>query len=175
VAWRRPPPRPERVATDAAEFATVPPVPSDPLPPWRFSGVTRVHPRSLAPQFLLQIGLLQAVEMRRETSRVSFLMCPFCVRAASPNTATSRSCSDGEVQPRCPDSAPRCYETPLSTSRNRRAGSQPSLSRVRQTWDRSSGASPIGNLAEASTSDERGLTDQAHRVRRRGWRNTTSA
>jgi hypothetical protein len=23
---------------------------------------------------------LQAVEMRRETTRVSFLMCPFCVR-----------------------------------------------------------------------------------------------
>jgi hypothetical protein len=29
---------------------------------------------------LLQIGLLKALEMRRERSRVSFLMCPFCVR-----------------------------------------------------------------------------------------------
>jgi hypothetical protein len=29
----------------------------------------------------LQIGLLKALEMRREASRVSFLMCPFCVRA----------------------------------------------------------------------------------------------
>jgi hypothetical protein len=26
--------------------------------------------------------------MRRETSRVSFLMCPFCVRQLSPNQAT---------------------------------------------------------------------------------------
>src|SRR6266511_3195229 len=40
----------------------------------------RVHARSLATHFLLQIGLLQAVKMRRETTRVSFLMCPFCVR-----------------------------------------------------------------------------------------------
>jgi hypothetical protein len=27
---------------------------------------------------------LQAAGMRRETSRVSFLMCPFCVRALLP-------------------------------------------------------------------------------------------
>jgi hypothetical protein len=55
--------------------------PSTPSLPWRFRGVTRVHARSRATHFLLQIGLLEAVEMRRETSRVSFLMCPFCVRA----------------------------------------------------------------------------------------------
>jgi hypothetical protein len=55
--------------------------PSTPSLPWRFRGVTRVHARSLATQFLLQIRLLQAVEMRREASRVSFLMCPFRVRA----------------------------------------------------------------------------------------------
>jgi hypothetical protein len=59
--------------------------PSTPSLPWRFLGVTRVHTRSLTAQFLLQIGLLQAVEMRRETSRVSFLMCPFCVRAVLPD------------------------------------------------------------------------------------------
>jgi hypothetical protein len=59
----------------------------DPLPflgaplPWRFLGVTRVHARSLATQFFLQIGPNEASRMRRETSRVSFLMCPFCVRA----------------------------------------------------------------------------------------------
>ena len=35
----------------------------------------------LATDFLLQIGALRSVEMRRETSRVSFLMCPSCVRA----------------------------------------------------------------------------------------------
>jgi hypothetical protein len=29
----------------------------------------------------LQIGLLGRRAMRRETSRVSFLMCPFCVRS----------------------------------------------------------------------------------------------
>src|SRR3954453_10489293 len=50
--------------------------------PWRFRGVTRVPARSSATQFLL--GLLQAVELRRETSCVSFLMCPFCVRALLP-------------------------------------------------------------------------------------------
>jgi hypothetical protein len=43
----------------------------------RFLGGTRVHARSLASQFLLQIGLMLTVEIRRETSRVSFLMCPF--------------------------------------------------------------------------------------------------
>jgi hypothetical protein len=31
---------------------------------------------------------LQAVEMRRETSRVSFLMCPFCVRGLLPDKTT---------------------------------------------------------------------------------------
>jgi hypothetical protein len=49
-----------------------------------FLTITRVHARSSVTQFLLQIGLLQAVEMRRETSCVSFLMCPFCVRAPLP-------------------------------------------------------------------------------------------
>jgi hypothetical protein len=29
---------------------------------------------------LLQMSLVRTLEMRRETSRVSFLMCPFCVR-----------------------------------------------------------------------------------------------
>ncbi len=32
--------------------------PSTPSLPWRFLGVTRVHARSLATRFLLQIGLL---------------------------------------------------------------------------------------------------------------------
>jgi len=54
--------------------------PSTPSLPWRFRGVTRVHARSPATQFLLQIGSFDWEEMRRETSRVSFLMCPFCVR-----------------------------------------------------------------------------------------------
>jgi hypothetical protein len=48
--------------------------------PWRFRGVTRVHARPSATQFLLQIRPIQAENMRREASRVSFLMCPFCVR-----------------------------------------------------------------------------------------------
>jgi hypothetical protein len=30
--------------------------------------------------FFLHIGLLEPPMMRRETSRVSFLMCPFCFR-----------------------------------------------------------------------------------------------
>jgi hypothetical protein len=44
--------------------------------------------RSLAAQFGLQIRPLRARAMRRETSRVSFLMCPFCVRALMPSEAT---------------------------------------------------------------------------------------
>jgi hypothetical protein len=55
--------------------------PSTPSLPWRFWGVTRVHARSLATHFLLQIALVLTPKMRREASRVSFLMCPFCVRA----------------------------------------------------------------------------------------------
>jgi hypothetical protein len=47
-----------------------------------------VHARSRATRFLLQINLLRAQEMRREASRVSFLMCPFCVRAQMPIKAT---------------------------------------------------------------------------------------
>ena len=50
--------------------------------------------RSLARDFLLQIGLLRTVEMRRETSRVSFLMCPFCVRGwLLMQTTLARSCA----------------------------------------------------------------------------------
>jgi hypothetical protein len=54
-------------------------------------GVTRVHARSLATQFLLQIRLLQAVEMRRETSRVSFLMCPLLLCQAASGTSIAAS------------------------------------------------------------------------------------
>jgi hypothetical protein len=54
--------------------------PSTPSLPWRFRRVTRVHARSLATQFLLQIHLIRSTNMRREASRVSFLMSPFCVR-----------------------------------------------------------------------------------------------
>jgi hypothetical protein len=54
--------------------------PETPSLPWKFRSVTRVHARSFATQFFLQIHLSQAVAMRRETTRVSFLMCPFCVR-----------------------------------------------------------------------------------------------
>ncbi|MGH3084398.1 MAG: hypothetical protein ACRDNP_10145, partial [Gaiellaceae bacterium] len=42
---------------------------------------SRVHARSFATRFLLQSGSFEREDMRRETSRVSFLMCPFCVRA----------------------------------------------------------------------------------------------
>ena len=52
-------------------------------------GVTRVHARSLATQFFLQIGPSDASSMRRETSRVSFLMCPFCVRELVPSATTA--------------------------------------------------------------------------------------
>jgi hypothetical protein len=55
--------------------------PSTPSLPWKFGSVTRGHARSLATQFLLQIGPFEESGMGRKTSRVSFLMCPFCVRA----------------------------------------------------------------------------------------------
>jgi hypothetical protein len=62
--------------------------PSTPSLPWRFRGVTRVHAGSSAARFCLQIDSVQAPRMRREMSRVSFLMCPFCVRALMPSTTT---------------------------------------------------------------------------------------
>jgi hypothetical protein len=59
--------------------------PSDGLepstPPYH-RGVTRVHARSSATRFSLQISPIRRRTMRREASRVSFLMCPFCVRLA---------------------------------------------------------------------------------------------
>jgi hypothetical protein len=64
--------------------------PSTPSLPWRFRGVTRVHARSRATQFALQIGLVGTHAMRREASRVSFLMCPFCVRGLVPGSTTSQ-------------------------------------------------------------------------------------
>ena len=57
-----------------------------------------MHARSFADTFVLEIRLLEKVEMRRETSRVSFLMCPFCVRAASSVLATHLS--EGRPKPR---------------------------------------------------------------------------
>jgi hypothetical protein len=56
--------------------------------PWRFRGVTRVHGRSRATYFFLQIDVIPKRRMRREASHVSFLMCPFCVRALVPSEAT---------------------------------------------------------------------------------------
>jgi hypothetical protein len=44
--------------------------------------------RSFATLFLLQIGAIQRGRMRREASRVSFLMCSFCVRVLMPCEAT---------------------------------------------------------------------------------------
>jgi hypothetical protein len=44
----------------------------------------RGHVRSLATHILLQIAPFEGQEMRREASRVLFLMCPFCVRALLP-------------------------------------------------------------------------------------------
>jgi hypothetical protein len=57
-------------------------------PSLTIAGVTRVHARSLATRFFLQIGPSDASRMRREASRVSFLMCPFCVRDVLPNSTT---------------------------------------------------------------------------------------
>jgi hypothetical protein len=62
--------------------------PPTPSLPWRFRSVTRVHARSLTTRFLLQIGLVGTLKVLREASRVSFLMCPFCVRRLVPDEAT---------------------------------------------------------------------------------------
>ena len=45
--------------------------------------VTRVHARSSATRFLLQIQTFGRKDMRREASRVLFLLCPVCVRDLS--------------------------------------------------------------------------------------------
>jgi hypothetical protein len=69
--------------TTKCRFAGTLAKPSDGLEPSTPSlppGVTRVHARSLATQFLLQIAPNEAARMRRETSRVSFsdvsVLCP---------------------------------------------------------------------------------------------------
>jgi hypothetical protein len=46
----------------------------------------------------LQIGLLQAVVMRRETARVSFLMCPLCVRVPVSILTTALEGFHGRVE-----------------------------------------------------------------------------
>jgi hypothetical protein len=64
------------------------PKPSDGLEPstaslpWRFLRVTRVHTRSRATRSFLQIRLIWPLQICRGASRVSFLMCPFCVCAS---------------------------------------------------------------------------------------------
>jgi hypothetical protein len=47
-----------------------------------------VHARSLESRFLLQIGLMRTLDMRREASGVSFLLCPYCVRGLVPGATT---------------------------------------------------------------------------------------
>jgi hypothetical protein len=57
--------------------------PSTPSLPWRFPGVTRVHARSLAAQFLLQIDLdPDSRDASRDVARVVSdvsVLCPRCV------------------------------------------------------------------------------------------------
>jgi len=92
--------------------------PETPSLPWKFESVTRVHARSFATQFLLQIGLMQAENMRREASRVSFLMCPFCVRPVLPDEATQfkqRARRRRSGSPRCGSRfspGPRAWRAP---------------------------------------------------------------
>jgi hypothetical protein len=49
----------------------------------RAGSPTAPRQRSRATQFFLQIEPIQTTRMRREASRVLFLMCPFCVRFVS--------------------------------------------------------------------------------------------
>ena len=74
-----------RVTRDDALWRTRAPSPSLPL---KSRGVTRVHARSRATPFGLQIPLVCPRRMRRETSRASFLMCPFPVCAMMSTEAT---------------------------------------------------------------------------------------
>jgi len=75
--------RPERKIWLCRDFAE----PSDGLepstPPYHGSlDASRAYTRGArATRFRLEIRPFWALGMRRETSRVSFLMCPFCVRA----------------------------------------------------------------------------------------------
>jgi len=64
--------------------------PSTPSLPWKSRRVTRVHVRSSAASFLLQIRLSRRTPMRRAASCVSFLMCPFCVRVLLTGSTTGR-------------------------------------------------------------------------------------
>ena len=77
--------------------------PSTPSLPWRFSGVTRDHARSSETQFYLQINNFGWQAVGREASRVSFLMCPFCVRVLSPGKATPAKADGGCIS--------LCYST----------------------------------------------------------------
>ena len=77
----------------------------DPSLPWRFSGVTQDHARSFATQFFLQIGSSEASRVRRPASRMSFLMCPFCVRVVSLDETTP--CRNGARVGSVP-ATPRC-------------------------------------------------------------------
>jgi len=52
--------------------------------------VSERHARLRATQFRLEISSLAAVAMRRETSQVSFLMCPFYVRKMVPGKTTAQ-------------------------------------------------------------------------------------
>ena len=63
-------------------------------PARRFPGVTRVHARSLATEFRLQIGGIGAPGICRETSRVVADL-PALVRARSPRRRQVRCCSRG--------------------------------------------------------------------------------
>jgi hypothetical protein len=67
--------------------------PSTPSLPWKFWCVTRVHTRSLATQFLLQIGLNLTREIAsRGVARVVSDVSVLCLRAVdAPDNKTSRS------------------------------------------------------------------------------------
>jgi hypothetical protein len=62
--------------------------PSTPSLPWKFWRGNGVHARSSATPFLLLIRSSVVPRPCRETSRVSFLMCPFCVRRMLQNVTT---------------------------------------------------------------------------------------
>jgi hypothetical protein len=63
--------------------------------------------RSRATCFRLQISRFPRAAMRRETSRVSFLMCPFCVRVLLTSATTLEAHEPRSPDPRLSPAAPR--------------------------------------------------------------------
>ena len=74
--------------------------PSTPSLPWRFERVTRVHARSLAPQFLLQIGLILTPRgASRDVARVVSDVSVLCPRLVADVGNADALCAASPLRP----------------------------------------------------------------------------